>query len=113
MSKRKVLQIAQGKVHTMACPICLKLQAGLTAVGPAGTVPIGRPGSPVICCYCGALNTFDDDLDLRLMTEADIRSLGLETRQLLAEMRGFYVGRVAEPAEMVKIQGHWLSRITE
>jgi len=65
-------------VKTTTCPACSHVLEEASAVDGKPTAPV--PGDLSVCLYCARLLQFTEDLDVRVMTEADIAQLPNKTR---------------------------------
>ena len=76
----------QGGLPRSACPTCGYAMASATMVpadedGAPAMWP--EPGDLSLCIQCGAMLTFNDDLTLRSLPDADFRALDGETQYAL------------------------------
>ncbi len=66
------------------CPECKEILDAATAT-EEGTVP--SPGDWSVCCECGAILCYMDDLRMRLAEDTDLASTDDETRELLTRVQ--------------------------
>lgn len=71
------------EVPGSTCPGCQRLHSYVTGV--TGTVP--KPLDHTVCCFCGALLTFREDMQLRRTTQAELNALPWADRALLDRLQ--------------------------
>lgn len=73
-------QPAQYETPPTACPSCRARVSGATHVGGPAGPRAPHPGAATVCAYCAAPAVYDDELQLRHPTDAELADLLADPR---------------------------------
>ena len=86
-------RVTSSKIDDIVCTGCGTVQDGITGASFGTQAVLPKPGSIVICSYCGKANAFDENLNLVVAPKGWDKDLDPREKLLVEQVKQLYKQR--------------------